>query len=114
MGYRLRAERLAHGLSLRELASVGRLVLTNCDSFRHFPPAAFKPLFVLGRVPGLAWALLQPMRSTFVRHLNFRPLVAGRKPGTCTFVQIQMESFHLCGQAGYQQEWAEQPASRTK
>jgi pimeloyl-ACP methyl ester carboxylesterase len=57
--------------------SVDRLVLTNCDSFRHFPPAAFKPLFVLGRVPGLAWALLQPMRSTFVRHLNFRPLVAG-------------------------------------
>jgi pimeloyl-ACP methyl ester carboxylesterase len=56
---------------------VDRLVLTNCDSFRHFPPAAFKPLFVLGRVPGLAWALLQPMRSTFVRHLNFRPLVAG-------------------------------------
>jgi pimeloyl-ACP methyl ester carboxylesterase len=56
---------------------VDRLVLTNCDSFRHFPPAAFKPLFVLGRVLGLAWALLQPMRSTFVRHLNFRPLVAG-------------------------------------
>jgi pimeloyl-ACP methyl ester carboxylesterase len=56
---------------------VDRLVLTNCDSFRHFPPAAFKPLFWLGRVPGLAWALLQPTRSTFFRHLNFRPLVAG-------------------------------------
>jgi pimeloyl-ACP methyl ester carboxylesterase len=56
---------------------VDRLVLTNCDSFRHFPPAAFKPLFWLGRVPGLSWALLQPTRSTFIRHLNFRPLVAG-------------------------------------
>jgi len=56
---------------------VERLVLTNCDSFRHFPPAAFKPLFWVGRVPGLSWALLQPTRSTFVRHLSFRPLVAG-------------------------------------
>jgi pimeloyl-ACP methyl ester carboxylesterase len=56
---------------------VDRLVLTNCDSFRHFPPAAFKPLFWLGRVPGLGWALLQPMRSTFLRQLNFRPLVVG-------------------------------------
>ena len=55
---------------------VDRLVLTNCDSFRHFPPAAFKPLFWLGRLPGAAWALAQPMRSRFVRHLNFRPLVA--------------------------------------
>jgi pimeloyl-ACP methyl ester carboxylesterase len=58
-------------------SAADRLVLTNCDSFRHFPPAAFKPLFWLGRVPGLSWALLQPTRSTLLRHLNFRPLVSG-------------------------------------
>lgn len=57
---------------------VGRLVLTNCDSFRHFPPAAFKPLFWLGKVPGAAWAMLQPTRTTLFRHANFKPLVAGK------------------------------------
>jgi pimeloyl-ACP methyl ester carboxylesterase len=37
---------------------VGRLVLTNCDSFEHFPPRAFKPLVSgLGRVPGAVAAL---------------------------------------------------------
>jgi pimeloyl-ACP methyl ester carboxylesterase len=36
----------------------------------------FKPLFWLGRIPGAVRVLGQPMRSTFVRQLNFRPLVA--------------------------------------
>jgi pimeloyl-ACP methyl ester carboxylesterase len=55
---------------------VDRLVLTNCDSFRHFPPAAFKPMFWLGRVPGVGWAFLQPTRLRFFRHqLGFGPLV---------------------------------------
>lgn len=59
-------------------APVDRLVLTNCDTFSHFPPAAFKPLFWAGKVPGLLWALMQPTRSTFVRHhAGFGPLVAG-------------------------------------
>ena len=29
---------------------VGRLVLTNCDSFEHFPPAGFAPLVKLCRL----------------------------------------------------------------
>lgn len=37
---------------------VERLVLTNCDAFEHFPPAAFKPLVSgLGRTPGAIAAL---------------------------------------------------------
>lgn len=33
---------------------VGRLVLTNCDSFENFPPRAFKPLVAgIARVPGI-------------------------------------------------------------
>jgi len=32
---------------------IGRLVLTNCDAFEHFPPPAFSGVFkVLARVPG--------------------------------------------------------------
>jgi pimeloyl-ACP methyl ester carboxylesterase len=48
---------------------VGRLVLTNCDSFEHFPPRAFKPLVsAIARVPGLtaataALATLRPVRK---------------------------------------------------
>ncbi len=47
---------------------VGRLVLTNCDAFDSFPPAPFGALFRLARHPVLTTALLQPMRSSFLRH----------------------------------------------
>src|SRR3954463_9545214 len=46
---------------------VGRLVLTNCDAFEHFPPAAFKGLVLAGKVPGGVAALAAPMRLPFVR-----------------------------------------------
>ncbi len=37
---------------------VGRLVLTNCDSFEHFPPRAFKPLVTgIARIPGILAAV---------------------------------------------------------
>jgi pimeloyl-ACP methyl ester carboxylesterase len=37
---------------------VGRLVLTDCDSFEHFPPRAFKPLVTgMARIPGAVTAL---------------------------------------------------------
>jgi pimeloyl-ACP methyl ester carboxylesterase len=48
---------------------IGRLVLTNCDSFEHFPPPAFRLVFkALGRVPGAVAGLellgrLRPMRQ---------------------------------------------------
>ena len=46
---------------------VGRLVLTNCDAFEHFPPAVFVPLFAAARHPWLTKALVAPMRWTPVR-----------------------------------------------
>jgi pimeloyl-ACP methyl ester carboxylesterase len=61
-----------------DASAVDRLVLTNCDSFRHFPPGFFKPLFWVARLPGAGWALLRPMNLTFLRNLNFRPLIAGK------------------------------------
>jgi pimeloyl-ACP methyl ester carboxylesterase len=47
---------------------ISRLVLMACDAFDDFPPAMFKPLKALIRVPGMAWQLAQSMRSKAIRH----------------------------------------------
>jgi pimeloyl-ACP methyl ester carboxylesterase len=41
---------------------IGRLVLTPCDAYEHFPPPAFKPLAVLGRSRAVLAAISLPMR----------------------------------------------------
>ena len=46
---------------------IARLVLTPCDAYEHFPPAAFKPLQAIGRRPGALLALGQLMRSALAR-----------------------------------------------
>jgi pimeloyl-ACP methyl ester carboxylesterase len=46
---------------------LGALVLTNCDAFEHFPPAPFKPLVAVAKVPGGLRAALAPLRSARVR-----------------------------------------------
>jgi pimeloyl-ACP methyl ester carboxylesterase len=48
---------------------LGRLVLTSCDAFEHFPPAMLKPLFVQLRMPGGALAALTPLRVRAARRL---------------------------------------------
>ncbi|MBS1868707.1 MAG: alpha/beta hydrolase [Actinobacteria bacterium] len=48
---------------------LGRLVLTSCDAFEHFPPPMLKPLFAQLRVPGGALAALTPMRMRAARRL---------------------------------------------
>jgi pimeloyl-ACP methyl ester carboxylesterase len=56
---------------------VGRLVLTNCDSFEDFPPRAFKPVInVLGRVPGAVAALatLGRLRAARSATMSLAPL----------------------------------------
>lgn len=50
-------------------AWLGRLVLTSCDAFEHFPPPMLKPLFASLRVPGGAMAALAPMRLRAARRL---------------------------------------------
>lgn len=47
---------------------LARLVLTNCDTHRHFLPLAFRYLQVLARVPGGLWLLSQSMRSRALRN----------------------------------------------
>jgi pimeloyl-ACP methyl ester carboxylesterase len=48
---------------------LGRLVLTSCDAFEHFPPPMLKPLFASLRMPGGAMAALAPMRLRAARRL---------------------------------------------
>ena len=47
---------------------VGRLVLTSCDYRDNFPPKMFSYFKPAAAVPGLLWALLQPMRLRSQRH----------------------------------------------
>jgi pimeloyl-ACP methyl ester carboxylesterase len=48
---------------------VARLVLTNCDCYEMFPPPAFAPLMMAGRIPGAVYALAQMMRPKFAQRL---------------------------------------------
>jgi pimeloyl-ACP methyl ester carboxylesterase len=48
---------------------LGRLVLTSCDAFEHFPPAMLKPLFASLSMPGGAIAALAPLRLRAARRL---------------------------------------------
>lgn len=48
---------------------LGRLVLTSCDAFEHFPPPMLKPLFASLSVPGGALAAMTPMRMRAARRL---------------------------------------------
>src|SRR5918993_219101 len=42
---------------------LGALVLTNCDTFEHFPPGVFKALVKAARLPGGLKAALLPLRT---------------------------------------------------
>jgi pimeloyl-ACP methyl ester carboxylesterase len=61
---------------------VGRLVLTNCDAFEHFPPGAFRPIEAAGaHIPGLIGGLDLLLRTRLFRRsllaaapLTVRPL----------------------------------------
>jgi pimeloyl-ACP methyl ester carboxylesterase len=46
---------------------IGRLVLTNCDAFEHFPPGAFKPIIKMGGYPSLLAVTDLMARARFVR-----------------------------------------------
>jgi pimeloyl-ACP methyl ester carboxylesterase len=46
---------------------VGRLALTNCDSFEHFPPGTFKTMVWMARAPGGYSILVNSMRLRAIR-----------------------------------------------
>jgi pimeloyl-ACP methyl ester carboxylesterase len=51
-----------------DASRIGRVVLTNCDAFTHFPPAPFGLLVKACRSPRAIRALVAPMRATAIRH----------------------------------------------
>jgi pimeloyl-ACP methyl ester carboxylesterase len=57
---------------------VGRLVLTNCDSFEHFPPFPFNGMTLLARVPGGMSLIATPSRIGAIRRRIYKPLAAER------------------------------------
>lgn len=64
-------------------ARLGRLVLTNCDAFEHFPPPALRPLiWGLARVPGSVAALGLLGRSRVMRKasMSLAPLTVEPVP----------------------------------
>ena len=54
---------------------VERLVLTNCDTFEHFPPFPFNGLTMAARLPGGVSLLQAPQRFAAVRRMSYAPLV---------------------------------------
>jgi pimeloyl-ACP methyl ester carboxylesterase len=50
---------------------LGRLVLTNCDTFEHFPPFPFSLMPPLARLPGGMTALALPFRLGPVRRASY-------------------------------------------
>jgi len=46
---------------------LGALVLTNCDTFEHFPPSFFKALVTAAKLPGALKAALLPLRTAAAR-----------------------------------------------
>ena len=51
-----------------DASRIGRLVLTNCDVFEHFPPPQLRRFMTLLRHPASIAATAQTLRSTKVRH----------------------------------------------
>jgi pimeloyl-ACP methyl ester carboxylesterase len=53
---------------------IARLVLTPCDAYENFLPAAFRPLQVLARIPGSVYLIAQSLRAPAAQRL---PLAYG-------------------------------------
>jgi pimeloyl-ACP methyl ester carboxylesterase len=60
-------------LVTRHPERVARLVLTNCDTYEHFPPAPFNLMPPLARIPGAMTLLGLPFRIGAVRRAAFAP-----------------------------------------
>jgi pimeloyl-ACP methyl ester carboxylesterase len=59
---------------------VARLVLTSCDAFDNFPPALFRPLLLLARIPGALTATVQPLRVRALRRLPIAYGLVAKRP----------------------------------
>ena len=76
-------------LVTRHPERVGRLVLTNCDTFEHFPPSVFKLLPPLAKLPGAMTAIGLPFRVPALRRAAFAPFA--KRPIPAELVDSWME-----------------------
>jgi pimeloyl-ACP methyl ester carboxylesterase len=58
-------------LVTRHPERIARLVLTNCDSFEHFPPFPFNAMPPLARIPGGMAAIALPFRLGPIRRATY-------------------------------------------
>jgi pimeloyl-ACP methyl ester carboxylesterase len=65
-------------LVTRHPQRIGRLVLTNCDTYENFPPGIFKAMPPLAKLPGGMALLSLPFRSGALARAAFKPFT--RKP----------------------------------
>jgi pimeloyl-ACP methyl ester carboxylesterase len=65
-------------LVTRHPERIGRLVLTNCDTYDNFPPGIFKAMPPLAKLPGGMTLLSLPFRSSAIARAAFKPFT--RKP----------------------------------
>jgi pimeloyl-ACP methyl ester carboxylesterase len=68
---------------------VERLVLTNCDTFEHFPPFPFNLLKPVAKLPGGMAMLQAGQRFAAVRRMSYAPLV--KRPLTQELVDSWLE-----------------------
>ena len=60
-------------LATRRPERIGRLVLTNCDTYEQFPPGIFKLLPTLVKIPGAQTVAALPFRIGALRRAAFAP-----------------------------------------
>lgn len=76
-------------LVTRHPERIGRLILTNCDTHKNFPPGPFKALVPIAKLPGGMTALSVPFRIGAVARAAFRPFT--RDPLPADLVASWME-----------------------
>jgi pimeloyl-ACP methyl ester carboxylesterase len=76
-------------LVTRHPERVGRLVLTNCDTFENFPPSVFKLLPPLAKLPGAMTAIGLPFRVPALRRAAFAPFA--KRPIPAELIDSWME-----------------------
>ena len=67
-------------LVTRHPERIGRLVLTNCDTYENFPPGIFKAMPPLAKLPGGMTVLSAPFRIGAVARGAFKPFAQSRIP----------------------------------
>ena len=67
-------------LVTRRPERIGRLVLTNCDTYENFPPGIFKAMPPLAKLPGGMTLLSAPFRIGALARTAFKPFAKTKIP----------------------------------